>query len=32
MLIYIKIFPQAYLILAPKLDAPKIGIPMSKRT
>ena len=27
-----KTFSQAYLIWAPKLDVPKIGIPLSKRT
>ena len=32
MFIYIKNLSQAYLVWAPKLDALKIGIPLSKRT
>ena len=32
MFTFTKIFSQAYLIWAPKLDVPKIGIPLSNRT
>ena len=32
MFVYIKNLSQAYLVWAPKLDALKIGIPLSKQT